>query len=143
MIYLNLNELLRLASRTLGGYKARDYGLLNAGLARPQTDGFGYDAYPTIPEKTAALPCSLTVNHALIGGNKRQALAAVLAFCGVNGQRLTLMNAQVYQLVMGVANGELDLRDHRCVAQWRTGVTSSPAPAHCLVAAFQMDAGLL
>jgi prophage maintenance system killer protein len=46
------------------------------------------------------LPCSLTVNHALIGRNKRQALAAVLAFCGVDGQRLTLMTEQMYQLVM-------------------------------------------
>jgi hypothetical protein len=39
MIYLNLDELLRLASRTLGEYKVRDYGLLNAGLARPKPMG--------------------------------------------------------------------------------------------------------
>jgi len=31
---------------------------------------------------------SLTMNHALIDGDKRLALAAVLAFCGVNGRRL-------------------------------------------------------
>ena len=30
MIYLNLEELLHIASRTLGEYKVRDYGLLNA-----------------------------------------------------------------------------------------------------------------
>jgi death-on-curing protein len=111
MIYLNLDELLHIASRTLGEYKVRDYGLLNAALARPQTHVFGYDAYPTMPEKAAALLYSLTMNHALIDGNKRLALAALLAFCGVNGQRLTLTNEQAYQLVMGVANGELELSE--------------------------------
>src|SRR5262249_43251306 len=55
MIYLNLEELLHIASRTLGEYKVRDYGLLNAALARPQTYVFGYDAYPTLAEKAAAL----------------------------------------------------------------------------------------
>jgi death on curing protein len=111
MIYLNLEELLHIASRTLGEYKVRDYGLLNAALARPQTYVFGYDAYPTLAEKAAALLYSLTMNHALIDGNKRLALAAVLAFCGINGRRLTLTNEEAYELVMAVANGELELPD--------------------------------
>jgi death on curing protein len=119
MIYLNLEELLHIASRTLGEYKVRDYGLLNAALARPQTYVFGYDAYPTLAEKAAALLYSLTMNHALIDGNKRLALAAVLAFCGVNGHRLTLTNEEAYQLVMAVANGDLELPE--IIAVLRSG----------------------
>ena len=42
MIYLTLPELLHVAERTLGaGYAVRDYGLLEAALARPQATAFG------------------------------------------------------------------------------------------------------
>ena len=62
MIYLTLPELLHVAERTLGpGYA-----------------------------KAAALLHSIARNHALIDGNKRLALAAVIAFYGLNGRRLTL-----------------------------------------------------
>ena len=48
MIYLTLPELLHVAERTLGpGYAVRDYGLLEAALARPRATAFGKDAYPT------------------------------------------------------------------------------------------------
>jgi len=39
-------------------------------------------------------------NHALIDGNKRLALAAVIAFYGLNGRRLAFTNDQAYELVM-------------------------------------------
>jgi death-on-curing protein len=51
---------------------------------------------------------SLARNHALIDGNKRLALAGVIAFYGVNGRRLILTNDEAYQLVMAVAEGQLD-----------------------------------
>jgi death-on-curing protein len=44
----------------------------------------------------------------LIDGNKRLALAAVIAFYGLNGRRLTFTNDQAYDLVMKVAAGEVD-----------------------------------
>ena len=109
MIFLELDELLHIAERTLGGPPAiRDRGLLQAALARPQASAFGEDAYPTIHEKAAALLHSVARNHALIDGNKRLALAAVIAFYGLNGLRLQLTNEQAYQLVIRVARGELD-----------------------------------
>ena len=54
---------------------------------------------------------SLARNHALVDGNKRLALAAVIAFYGVNGQRLTLTNDDAYELIMNVAAGHLDSVD--------------------------------
>lgn len=112
MIYLTLPELLHIADRTLGpGYGVRDYGLLEAALARPQATAFGKDAYPDLDGKAAALLHSIARNHALIDGNKRLALAAVIAFYGVNGRRLTLTNDQAYDLVMSVAAGQLDTVD--------------------------------
>ena len=109
MIYLTLPELLYVAERTLGPeYTVRDAGLLESALARPQTHVFGADAYPTIEEKAAALLHSITGNHALVDGNKRLGLAALVAFLGVNGRRLTLTNDEAYDLVIAVAEGELD-----------------------------------
>lgn len=109
MIFLNLEELLHVAERTLGGRpEVRELGLLESALARPRASAFGKDAYPTIHEKAAALLHSLARNHALVDGNKRLALAATIAFYGMNGMRLTLTNQQVYDLVIDVASGEAD-----------------------------------
>jgi death-on-curing protein len=109
VIYLSLAELLFVAERTLGrGYAVRDYGLLEAAAARPQATVFGKDAYPDIDAKAAALLHSVARNHALIDGNKRLGLAAVIAFYGLNGRRLTLTNDAAYDLVMAVATGDLD-----------------------------------
>jgi death on curing protein len=57
------------------------------------------------------LPDSLARNHALADGNKRLALAAVIAFCGVSGHRLTLTSDAAYDLVIEVAAGQLDSVD--------------------------------
>ena len=109
MIYLTLPELIHVAERAIGAeVLVRDHGLLQSALARPQATVFGNDAYATLDEKAAALLHSLARNHALVDGNKRLALAATIAFLGVNGRRLTLSNDQAYELVMSVASGELD-----------------------------------
>lgn len=109
MIYLTLPELLHVARRTLGDDPlVRDIGLLESALARPQATAFGADAYPDLDAKAAALLHSLARNHGLVDGNKRLALAGVIAFYGVNGRRLTLSNDEAYDLVIAVAGGTLD-----------------------------------
>jgi death-on-curing protein len=109
VIYLTLRELLHVAERVLGpDYAVRDHGLLEAAVARLQATAFGKDAYPDLEAKAAALLHSIARNHALIDGNKRLALAAVIAFCGLNGHRLTLTNDAAYDLVISVASGKLD-----------------------------------
>ena len=108
MIYLDLDDLLHIADRVLATVEIRDVGLLESAAARPLASAFGEDAYPSLHEKAAALLHSIARNHALADGNKRLALAATLAFCGVNGYRLTMTNDQAYDLVMAVASGQLD-----------------------------------
>jgi death-on-curing protein len=112
VIFLTLPDLLYVAERTLGPtVGVRDYGLLEAALARPQAAAFGRDAYPGLDGKAAALLHSIARNHALVDGNKRLSLAAVIAFYGLNGRRLTLTNDEAYDLIMKVAAGELDTVD--------------------------------
>jgi death-on-curing protein len=109
VIYLDLEDLLHVAARTLGREPdVRDAGLLESALARPQVSAFGKEAYPGIHDKGAALLHSLARNHALIDGNKRLALAATLAFYGMNGLRLTFTNDEAYACVVDIAAGRLD-----------------------------------
>ena len=58
-------------------------------------------------EKAAVLLHSLVGNHALIDGNKRLALAATIAFLGVNGRRLSWSNDEAYELIIDVVTGQL------------------------------------
>ena len=113
MIYLTLDELLHVADRAIVGEVAvRDHGLLESALARPRATAFGEDAYASLDEKAAALVHSLARNHALVDGNKRLALAGLIAFLGVNGRRLSLTNDEAYEFIMAVASGQLtDLTD--------------------------------
>jgi len=106
--FLDLDDLLLVARRTLGSVAVRDVGLLESAVARPRTSAFGADAYPTVLAKVAALLHAVARNHALLDGNKRLALAATLAFLGLNGLRLTVSEDEAYDLVMAVATGELD-----------------------------------
>jgi death-on-curing protein len=109
VIFLDLDDLLHVAERTLGAApKIRDVGLLQSALARPQASVLGKAAYPSIHVKAGALLHSLARNHGLVDGNKRLALAAVVAFYGLNGLRLSLTNDEAYDLVMDVASGEMD-----------------------------------
>jgi death on curing protein len=109
VIYLSVEDLAWVAERALGHPpEVRDWGLLDASAARPRATAFGADAYPDLYDKAAALLHSLARNHPLVDGNKRLSLAATLAFLGVNGVRLTLTNREAYDLVIGVAAGEVD-----------------------------------
>jgi death on curing protein len=108
VIYLDLDDLLHIAGTVLPSVDVRDVGMLASALARPQVSAFGSDAYPELHTKAAALLHSVARNHGLVDGNKRLALAATIAFLGINGWRLTLTNDEAYELVIAVASGELD-----------------------------------
>ncbi len=116
MILLDLADLLRIAHRVVGPDVAvRDFGLLDSAAARVRATAFGKDAYGTVHEKAAALLHSIVRNRALVDGNKRLGLAAVIVFYGVNGHRLTFDNDAAYELVMAVATEALS--DVEVIAQ--------------------------
>lgn len=82
-------------------------GALEAAVARPKAVAFGQPAFPSPPEKAAALLHGLVTSHPFVDGNKRAALGALLAFARFNGLRWPADEAALYELVMGVAAGEL------------------------------------
>lgn len=96
MAYLtgqDLVELHRAISAEFGGRNAQPgvvdspFGLQNA-VERPKTTVFGRDAYPEFYEKAAAFFFALLQNLPFQTGNRRVALAALLAFCELNDRSI-------------------------------------------------------
>jgi death-on-curing protein len=114
VIYLDEEDLVYIAQAVMADQEVviRDVGLLGMSAHRPQTNVFGYEPYITVAEKAAALLVAITMNHALQDGNKRLALAAAWSFCGLNcGRQPDMTNDEAYELVMGVARGELEVKE--------------------------------
>ena len=111
--YLDLDDVIGLASALLGDPPPiRDVGLLASAVARPQATAFGHDAYPDLWTKAAALLHSLVKNHPLIDGNKRLGWMACAVFLEINGvPASTATNDDVYEFVMAVAAGDLEVSE--------------------------------
>ena len=107
--HLTTEQALRIARYAVGApIDVRDVGLLDAAVHRPRATVFGQDAYPDLWTKAAALLHSLARNHPLVDGNKRLAWLATYVFCAKNGVELDPSDDAAYDLVVGVAAGEID-----------------------------------
>lgn len=107
--YLTVDDLLEIAAGILPTVEIRDVGLLAAAAGRPRSSAFGTDAYPSFPEKAAALLHSIARNHALVNGNKRLAWSAARVFCLLNGRDLELGVDEAEAMVVGAATGAHDV----------------------------------
>jgi death on curing protein len=105
--YIDPEEALAVVDRM--GLHVRDKGLLFSALARPAASAFGEDAYASLELKAAALMTSLARNHALMDGNKRTAWVLTVAFLNINGFDLVMTQDEKYDLVLAVAQGQLEL----------------------------------
>ena len=105
--YLDLPDALQTVERL--GFHVRDAGLLSSALARPATAIFGGDAYATLELKAAALFESLARNHPLIDGNKRLSWTLTVLFLWINGYRHDMPTDTAFDLVLGVARGDIEL----------------------------------
>jgi death-on-curing protein len=115
--HLTTEQALRIARAAVGGpVEVRDLGLLDAAVHRPRASVLGQDAYPDVFTKAAALLHSLARNHPLVDGNKRLAWLATYVFCAKNGIELDPTDDDAYELVVGVAAGEID--DVAVIADW-------------------------
>jgi death-on-curing protein len=61
------------------------FGLVNA-VQRPQITTLGREAYPTFSDKAAAFVFALLQARPFRGGNRRVALASLIAFCELNNR---------------------------------------------------------
>lgn len=115
MIYLELDDLLAIASEVLGLevdalLRVTDLGLADSAVSRPQASFAGEEFYKTIDAKTATLLFGVARNHPFIDGNKRVAVLAALQFLNVNGFDLNLSPPEeAYKMIAGVAVGAITL----------------------------------
>lgn len=92
MRYLTVNDIVELhkaVSAEFGGTQAHpgvidsQFGLVSA-VQRPQVMTLGREAFPAFSDKVAVLVFALLQSRPFRGGNRRVALATLLAFCEVN-----------------------------------------------------------
>ena len=94
--------------KVFGGRRGlRDRAALESAAARPGMTFDGEDLYPDLAAKAAALMHSLVVNHAFVDGNKRVGAAAAELLVEVNGARLRSADADLEDVALAVARGEL------------------------------------
>ena len=110
--FLTLDEVLALHAdqiRRYGGATGlRDLALLQSAIAMPETSYGGEYLHGNVFEMAAAYLFHLARNHPFVDGNKRTALICALVFLGLNGQRLDADPDPLYDLVEGVASGQVD-----------------------------------
>ncbi len=113
--FLKLSEVLLAhhvqIARFNGMYGIRDKGLLESALAQPEATFSGELLHPTIYEQAAAYLYHIAKNHPFVDGNKRTAFAATDVFLRMNGYILKLTDAQSYDLVLQVVQGNLEKED--------------------------------
>ena len=94
MRYLTVQDIVDLhkaVSSEFGGNQAHpgvidsQFGLVSA-VQRPQVTTLGREAYPNFPDKVAALVFALLQARPFRGGNRRVALASLIAFCELNNR---------------------------------------------------------
>lgn len=96
MRYLTVQDVVDLhkaVSTEFGGTQAHpgvvesQFGLVSA-VQRPQVTTLGREAYPAFPDKVAALVFALLMARPFRGGNRRVALASLVAFCDINNRAI-------------------------------------------------------
>ncbi|HYH07767.1 MAG TPA: Fic family protein [Thermoanaerobaculia bacterium] len=96
MRYLSVQDVVELhkaVSSEFGGNQAHpgvidsQFGLVSA-VQRPQVTTLGREAYPSFPDKAAALVFALLQARPFRGGNRRVALASLVAFCELNNKSI-------------------------------------------------------
>ena len=107
--YLENEDALKVVDRF--GFHVRDIGLLASALARPATTVMGVEAYPQLATKAAALMESVARFHPLIDGNKRTAWTLMVLMLWINGSRHDFSTDEAFNLVVGVAAGDITLQD--------------------------------
>lgn len=110
-LFLTLEEVLAIHEnrvRKYGGSSGlRDLGLLQSALGNVEATFGGQFLNETLFEMAAAYLYSICRNHPFLDGNKRTALACAMAFLRLNRTRIKSTQNDLYELVIGVAEGRI------------------------------------
>lgn len=109
--YLTKEDLIFLHDKQIeefgGIYGVRDEGLLDSVSKAPYQSCFGSDLYPSIFDKAAKYLYDFSTYQVFLDGNKRTGLCTASMFLKMNGYELDMNYAQVYEMTMNLANGNI------------------------------------
>jgi death on curing protein len=105
-----------------GRHGLRDENALEASLARPR-QRWAYDEAAGIPDLAAAYAFGLIRDHPYVDGNKRVGLVAMVAFLDRNGYDPIASDAEVVEVVLLVAAGDLN---EPALADWTASRARPP-----------------
>lgn len=110
-LFLTLDEVLSLHESQIhlfgGSAGIRDLGLLESALGNVEATFGGEYLHQSIYEMAAAYLYGICRNHPFVDGNKRTAAAAALTFLDMNDIEVGASEDDLYDLVMGVAEGRV------------------------------------
>ncbi|MDI6692115.1 MAG: type II toxin-antitoxin system death-on-curing family toxin [Anaerosomatales bacterium] len=92
----------------------RDESALESALTRPR-HRFAYGETADVAELGAAYGYSIARNHPYVDGNKRTAFLAMVVFVELNGLRFKATEADVVDVMLRLAAGEIQEAD---LAEW-------------------------
>ena len=114
--FADVLEINRRMIRAFGGiFLKGDDNLANPGslqyvLEAIQGSFLGYDPYPTLVEKAAALGWRIITSHVFHDGNKRTGMEACRLMLDINGYVMRI-DAEVVDVAVQIASGDLELAD--------------------------------
>lgn len=91
-----------------GDPSIRDRSLLESAVAMPAQQFGGQYLHEGIPAMASAYAFHICKNHPFLDGNKRAAVAAMIAFLSDNGWRFDATADQAEPVILQLAAGELD-----------------------------------
>jgi death-on-curing protein len=110
-LFLTLDEVLSLHDeqiRLYGGLAGlRDLRLLESAIGTVTATFGGVFLHETLFEMGAAYLFHISRNHPFIDGNKRAGVAAAMTFLEMNGVEVDADEDDLYDLVLGVAEGKI------------------------------------
>jgi death-on-curing protein len=110
--FLTVEDVIRLHDSSIeregGNPGVKDPVYLESAVVLPQQRVFGQYLHQSIEAMAAAYMFHICQNHPFQDGNKRTALQAAETFLNMNGKEMTLTNEQAFQLLIGVASGDID-----------------------------------
>ena len=118
--FADVLEINRRMIQTFGGiFFEGDDNLGNPGsleyiLEAVQGSLFGYDPYPTLVEKAAALAWRIIAGHVFHDGNKRTGMEACRLLLDLNGYVMRI-DAKVVDVAVRIASGKMEFTD---LVQW-------------------------
>lgn len=110
--FLTVEDVLELHVGQISNYGGseglRSSDLLQSAIAQPEATFCGHYLHADIFQMAAAYLFHLVQNHPFVDGNKRIGLETALVFLELNHQAIEVNDEQLVELVLGVAEGQID-----------------------------------